>query len=176
MLRLAGPLLGLLLLAWATSGAVQVREDAAISPVASVPVLLAAGSAGSTSLGSSGTSASTTGVSLPALGSAQSLQVLRGTTDWNVQVQAVSVTGQGVLDSMTVSLVGSTTQAQVVVTLGTVTQSIGTAVALAAAGPDLQIIAAGTCLGSCSFTLQVLLAPTGSASPALAYPYTLAVT
>ncbi len=169
------PLLLVSLLAVAQAG-IQIQETVTANPAAAVPVTLAAGTGGSTTLGSSATSATTTGAVLPLFGTVQALKVLRGAADWSVQLQASGVSGQGALDSITISLVGSTTQAQVVVSLGTLTQTSGTPVTLAAAGPDVQVTASGSCLGSCTFTLQILLTPPSSTAPALTYPYTLTVT
>ena len=175
-MRLAPALAALVAMAAVAAGAVQVRETVTTSPSATIPITLAAGTAGSTTLGSSATSATTTGVSLPALGNAQALKVIHGSAAWKVQVQLVSVTGTGGLDTITVVLSGGTTQTQVAVTLGSVTQSIGTAVTLPSAGPDIQVLAAGGCVGTCTFTLRILVTPSGSSVPVLSLPYSLAVT
>lgn len=163
-------------LAVAASATLRLRQDAAITPSAKAPpITLGAGTAGSTALGSSLTSATTTGATLPVIGSAQVLKLVHGDSTYTARVEIVSVSGAGVLDSMTLSIVGPTTQAQVIVTLGSVTQSTGTAVSVPSAGPDPTIIAAGGCLGSCLFTLRIILVPSGG-GPVLSYPYSLTVT
>ncbi len=175
-MRSAPALAAIVALATLAAGAVSIQETVTTSPSAAIPVTLASGTAGSTTLGASATSATTTGVSLPGVGSAQALKVVHGAAGWQVQVQLVGVSGTGALDSMTVVLSGATTQTQVAVTLGSVTQSIGTAVALPAAGPDIQVLAAGTCVATCTFTLRILVTPSGASAPVLTLPYSLAVT
>ena len=160
----------LLLVATAAAGAVQLRETVTVSPSAlAPPVTLLAGPSGSTSLGSSATSASTTANIV--LSTLSVLKVHKVSGNWDVKVSLVSATGFGVLESATVALVGSTTQTQVVVTLGSVTQSSGATVALT--GADLTITAAGTLAVSGGLNLRVALSPQGSTEPVLEYAYTL---
>lgn len=159
------------------SGALQLRETTTANPSATIQVTLQAGTAGSTTLGTSATSASTTGATLPILnGPTNVLKVHRGSTDWDVQVKHVSLSGAGILDSMTVSLVAGSAVSQVVVALGSVTQTIGSAVTLNAANPDLTVRATGACLGTCTFGLQIILKPVGGTQPVMTYNYSLAVT
>lgn len=152
------------------SAALQLRQDVAVSPQsAAPPATLAAGSDGSTSLGTSATSA-TTSVSLPLLGSAQALQVQPGTSDWDVHMEVLSISGFGTLDSATVTLDG-VTQAQV--SLGDLVQDSGVDVLLESAGGDLVVAASGSATGT--FEMQFVLSPAGQPQPVVTYPYTLTV-
>lgn len=176
-MRLGAPLAVLLLVATVVAAGVRVEQTVTTSPAAKTPpVTLVAGSAGSTTLGSSATSATTTGVTLPVIGTAQALKLHPGAASYDARLEYVSVTGTGVLDSITLSLSSGSPAAQVIVTLGSITQTTGSAVTLTGGGSDMQLLASGTCLGTCTFTLRVILTPTGAAVPVLSYSYSLAVT
>ncbi|MCA1819627.1 MAG: hypothetical protein ABR562_07605 [Thermoplasmatota archaeon] len=174
-MRAAAALAVLALVAAASASLVQ-REDATVSPSAKAPpVTLAAGATGTTTLGTSLTSAATTRTGLPALAQ-EVLLVKKGTSGWDIRMRLNSATGFGALDSATVQLVlGATTQTQAVVTLGAVTQTIGTAVNLPSTGGDLSVKVLGTKLsaGPSTLAMTILAAPTGSTVPALSYTYTL---
>lgn len=176
-MRIGAPLAVLLLVATVVAAGVRVDQTVTTSPAAKAPpVTLAAGSAGSTTLGSSATSATTTGVTLPVLGTAQALKLQPGAASYDARLEYVSVSGTGVLDSVTLALSSGTPAPQVIVTLGSVTQTIGSAVTIPGGGSDVQLLASGSCLGTCTFTLRILLVPTGATVPVLSYSYSLAVT
>lgn len=176
-MRGLGPILVLLLVTTVVAAGVRVDQTVATSPAAKAPpVTLVAGTAGSTTLGASATSATTTGVSLPVIGTAQALKLHPGASSYNARIEYVGVTGTGVLDSMTVALSAGTPQSQIIVTLGSVTQTTGTAVTVPGGGSDVLVLASGACLGTCTFTLRIILLPTGATAPSLSYTYSLAVT
>ncbi|MEK6985985.1 MAG: hypothetical protein AABX89_06360 [Candidatus Thermoplasmatota archaeon] len=160
----------LLFVASTAMGALQLRQDVAAVPSAlAPPVTLASAASGSTSLGASATSA-TTSVSI-GLSTLNVLKVHKVTGNWDVKVSLVSASGFSVLESATVALVGASTQTQVVVTLGSVVQSIGTAVALT--GSDITITVAATLAATAALGLNVVLVPQGGSGPTLLYSYTL---
>lgn len=155
--------------------ALSVQQTVAASPTAFVPVTLAAGAVGTASIGASGTSASVTYLVLGA--SAQLLKVVEGsgTPAWNVQVKALSVTGLGPLDTVTVVLkLGTTTQTQVVASGASgITQAIGTAVTLPVSGGPVQVLASGgVAAGLAIATLQVVLTPAAGGTMVITYPLT----
>ncbi len=169
MRAILAPLAFLLVLAAAAAGALSVKESVTTNPSATaVPVTLTAGTSGTTTVGSSATSASTsaTVLALPLT----VLKVHKVSSDWDVKVSLTSATGFGVTESATVALSGTT---QVVVTLGTVTQSSGSTVALT--GSDLTITAVGLAAPTVSgvLNLKVILVPQGQTAPILSYSYTL---
>lgn len=159
-------------------GAVVQRQAVATSPAAIAPVnALAAGAVGTTTLGSSLASASTTKSGLLATPQ-EVLVVKKGATGWDVRLQYVSSSGFGALDSATVRLAGGATQVQVVIALGVVTQLTGTPVELPPTGGDLSLQVSGTKVsgGSSVLAMQVVLVPHGAAQPVVAYAYTLTLT
>jgi hypothetical protein len=176
--RLLGPVVAVLVVALAAAASIQWTQNVVTNPAATRPVSLASGTSGTTTLGSSATSASTSGATLPVIttNTIQVLKVLRGSSDWSVEVKETALAGAAGTDTMTISLVATTPTSQVLVVAGAVTQAVGPPVTLSSAGPDLQIIVGGLCVATCTFTLQILIFPVGGTSPALVYPYTLAVT
>ncbi|MEA3202346.1 MAG: hypothetical protein QOI63_12 [Thermoplasmata archaeon] len=177
MRALAALLAGLLLAGAATAAVVQ-KQAVTATPSAKVPInALAAGAVGTTTLGTSLASASTTKSGL-IVTPQEVLKVKKGASDWDVKMQYVSSSGFGSLDSATVRISGATVQNQVVVALGAVTQLSGTAVALLASGSDQSIQVSGTKVsgGSSVLTMQVQLVPHGGTQPVLAYAYTLTLT
>lgn len=177
-MRVAAALALLLLVSAATATVVQ-QEDVAVTPrAATPPVTLGAGATGTTTLGASATSASTTHTGLPVLAQ-EVLLVKKGTASWDVRVRLNSITGFGALDSATVQLVlGATTQVQGVVTLGVITQTVGTVISLPSSGSDMSVKVLGTktSAGPLVMSMTVLLAPAGSSLPAVSYTYTLTLT
>lgn len=154
------------------------KQSVAASPAAVAPVnALAAGATGTTTLGASLASATTTKSGL-LVTFQEVLKVKKGASDWDVRLQYVSSSGFGVLDSATVRLVGATTQTQVAITLGSLTQSTGTVVDLAPAGSDagVQVSGTKTSLGSLVLTLQVVLVPHGKTQPVVVESYVLTIT
>lgn len=152
-----------------------VRETVTTNPSAAIPVTLAAGAVGSATIGTSATSASVTYLTLGGSAELLKIQDSTGTPAWNVQVKAISASGFGALDSLTIVLkLGATTQTQVVVAgLSVITQSIGTAVALPDGGGPIQVLAAGgVLLGTAAVTLQVVLTPAGGGTMVITYPVT----
>ncbi|HLF15908.1 MAG TPA: hypothetical protein VI796_00525 [Candidatus Thermoplasmatota archaeon] len=166
------PTLLVLLVAGLAQGGVLLEEQVATSPSAAIPVTLAAGTSGSTTLGASATSAATT-ASLPVVGSITVLKVERATGSWSVRIEALSATGFSVLESATVTLVGATTQAQVVVTAGSLTQSTGSTVVLDGTTTTLTVLAAGTFLGTGILDMRIVLVPSAGPQPDLRYDYDL---
>ncbi len=155
----------------------SVREDIDTSVANAIPVTLASVGAGSTSLGASATSASTTGVTLPLSGSTNVLSVVHGVKSWSVTVRLVSASGLGALDNAIVAINdGTTTRNQVIVVLGVVTQSQGTALTLSSAGPNITILTSGSVVGTATYTLRVQMVPTSGTGAVLEYAYTLGVT
>ena len=177
-MRLAALALASLWLAPMAAGDVEFVLPIAVSPTVQVPVELEAGASGSTVLGASATSASTTRTGLPLFGSADVLHVLRGAASWDVHVRFVSATGFGALETVTITLVGSTSALQVAVTGNTPSQMEGTPITLAPASVDLSLLAAGSNLpgGSGVLSCMIVLVPTGSAAPVAEYPWTFTVT
>jgi hypothetical protein len=171
-------LLGTLLLAGVAAATVVQKQAVATSPAALAPInALAAGAVGSTTLGTSLASASTTKSGLIATPQ-EILKVKKGATDWDVKLSYVSSSGFGALDSATVRISGATIQTQVVIALGAVTQLSGTPVALLSTGADQSIQVSGTKLsgGSSILTMQVQLIPHSGPQPVITYPYTLTLT
>ncbi len=160
-------------MALAVAATTTHRQDLTTTPAAKAPpVTLAAGTSGSTSLGSSGTSATTSvGIGLTTL---TVLKVHKVSDNWDVKVSLGSASGFGVLESATVALVGGSAQNQVVILLGTVTQSSGSTVALT--GSDLTITVAGTVAVTGTLALNVVLVPQGGTAPVMTYSYTLTLT
>ena len=167
-MQAAAALAGLLLVALAASASIRVEERATVFPRGAVPVTLAAGAAGTTVLGESKTSASTTGAVLPLLGAVTVLSVQPGGATWTVRVRAVSVSAGA--DTMTVALAGVT---QVTVVAGALSLTTGDPVTLSSLA--LPITVSGACVLTCTFELRLLLSPPGG-GPALEYPYRLSVT
>lgn len=178
--RVAGALAALLflLLAGSASAVLVERMDVTASPSAKAPPLtLGAGASGTTTLGASLASASTSRTGLPVV-AAEVLQVKKGAASWDVRISLDSATGFGSLDSATVSIVlGATTQNQAVVTLGSVTQSTGVAISLPTSGSDLSVKVLGTktSAGPLVLAMKVVLVPTGGTGPTVSYPYTLTI-
>lgn len=180
MRRTGGAALMLILLAAALAGATTShREDVTVSPAALAPrVTLGAGATGTTTLGSSLASATTTKSGVIALGQ-EVLQIKKGTGDWDTRMNLVSATGFGTLDSVTVKeILGATTQPQVIVALGVVTQTTGTAINLLASGSDISLTLSGTKVssGSSVLTMQVIMTPHSGTQPTITYSYTLTIT
>jgi len=170
----------LCLLAVAAAGVLVQTERVTTSPSAAAPPLtLAAGATGTTTLGSSATSASTSKTGLAAT-AAEVLLVKKGSASYDVRIRLDSVSGFGALDTATVELVlGASTQVQDVVGAnGAITQSVGTAIPLPAGGSDMSVKVLGTKLsgGTSTLSMTILLAPTGASVPALSYSYTLRIT
>ncbi len=163
--------LTLVLALTAASAALTIQQDVAVSPQSGTPpATLAAGADGSTTLGSSATSA-TTSVNPPLLGSAQALLVEPGASDWDVHMEVLSISGFSVLESATVTL-GGQTQAQV--TLGSLVQDSGIDVLLDNASSDRAVQVSGD--GTGTFEMQFVLTPAGQSQPVVTYPYTLTLT
>ncbi len=163
---------GLLLLAALTVDATLViQQTVTTTPSAVIPVVLTSGGNPTTTPGTSGTSAVTTGADLPLTGSITTLQINRGTGAWSVQLRVTGASGVGLGEAATVALVGGTTEA-LVLTPSTSYPVMTSAVTLPSAGPDIVVTAAGL-LCTCTFTMQLLLFPPGATSPALTYSYTL---
>jgi hypothetical protein len=159
------------------NAAQTVREDATISLANAIPVTLQSLGAGTTTLGASATSATTTGVTLPGVGSTNVLRVVHGATAYSVSVRLVSSSGFAVTDSAIVAINdGTTTRNQVVIAAGVVTQSQGTALTLAAAGPNITVLASGVVVGTGTYTLRIQMVPTSGTGYVLEYSYTLSVT
>jgi hypothetical protein len=171
-------LLGCLLLVGMATATVAQKQAVTTNPSAKAPInALAAGSVGTTTLGSSLASASTTKSGLIATPQ-EVLKVKKGASDWDVRMQYVSSSGFGSLDSATVRIAGGTTQIQVVIALGVVTQLTGTAVALPSSGSDQSIQVSGTKVsgGSSILTMQILLIPHSGTQPVVTCTYTLTLT
>jgi hypothetical protein len=167
-----------LLLAIPADAAVQAQYSVAVPMQSKAPpLLLAAGATGTTQLGASQASATTTRATMPATVQ-EVLVVKKGESGWDVRVRVDSATGFGNLDSATVSiLVGAVSQPQVVVTAGAVTQATGTVLSLLPSGGDLSVRLVGTKLSSGPSTLQmtIVLVPTGGQGPVVSYSYSLTV-
>ncbi|HET6398761.1 MAG TPA: hypothetical protein VFH47_04335, partial [Candidatus Thermoplasmatota archaeon] len=128
-----------------------------------------------TTTGESGTSATTTGV-LPLLNAQLNvLKLQRAGGAWDARLVLTGVTGEISTDLVTVQLAGATTSTQVVVRLGE-DQTTGAPVALDAATGTVNVLTFGTCLGTCTLTMSIVLAPKGGAQPVLTYSYVLTVT
>ncbi|MEA3191522.1 MAG: hypothetical protein QOD77_2104 [Thermoplasmata archaeon] len=152
------------------AGALVQRSDITATPVSKAPpVTLAAGTSGTTTLGASATSAATT-VSI-VVGAVSPLKVHKVSGNWDVSLALVSATGFSALESVTVNLVGSSTQTQVVVVLGTATQTQGIPITLS--GADLTVTATGTAGVTGVLNLQVRMVPNGQSIPLVTYTYTL---
>jgi hypothetical protein len=177
-MRWALAALGTLLLLGVATATVVQNQAVAATPSAIAPInALAAGAVGTTTLGSSLASASTTKSGLIATPQ-EVLKMKKGASDWDVRLQYVSSSGFGSLDSATVRISGATIQNQVVIALGSATQLTGTAVALLASGSDQSIQVSGSKVssGSSVLTMQIVLLPHSGAQPVLAYTYTLTLT
>jgi hypothetical protein len=171
-------LLGGLLLAGVAAATVVQKQAVTTNPTAKAPVnALAAGAVGTTQLGGSLASATTTKSGLIATPQ-EILKVKKGASDWDVKLQYVSSSGFGALDSATVRISGIAIQSQVVIALGVVTQTTGTAVNLPSTGSDQAIQVSGTKVsgGSSVLTMQVQLIPHGGTQPIVVYAYTLTLT
>lgn len=165
------PILAAILVASGAAGALVQRNDVTTTPVSKdPPVTLAAGTSGTTTLGASGTSAATT-ATMPVVGAVSALKIHKVSGDWDVSLALVSATGFSSLESVTVSLVGGTTRTQVVVALGSATQTSGIPVTLS--GADVTVSATGTAGVTGVLVLQVRMVPSGQSAPTMAYAYTL---
>lgn len=156
-------------------GALVIQQRLTADPSAAVPATLTAGAVGTPTIGASGTSAAVTYLSLGSAATMLNVADGAGTPAWNVQVKAISVTGLGVTDSVTVVLrLGANVQTQVVATgLSGITQSIGTAITLPNGGGPIEIRASGgVLLGTATATLQVVLTPAAGGTMSLTYPVT----
>lgn len=172
-MRWAGLIAVALLLGVSAEAAVSIRHDANVTPSNAIPVTLAAGTSGTTLLGASATSASTSGI-VPGAVSLEALKVMPGAAGWRVQVRVTGTTGISGLESAIVAVVGGTTQTLTIlpgtsfpVTSGAVTLPIG--------GSPLSITIATViaCVG-CTLVLEFRIMPPSDSAPLLVYPYTLA--
>ena len=188
MTRAGLALSAVLLLALVADGALNVQQTITTNPAAAVPVTLAAIGGVNTTLGTSLTNASVgsvTAVILPILASpADVLRINRGSTNWSVQLQVTSTSGLvGGVDSVTMTMVGATTQA-VTVTSATSLPVTSSAVTLASSGTNITVRASsgvaivGGCggLGTCTITMQIIITGQGSTTPVVVYPFTLRAT
>lgn len=172
-MRLAACLATAFLLATAAQASVVVRQDLSVTPSVDIPVTLAAGTSGSTALGASATSASTTAI-VPGVVALQALRILPGATAWEVRLRATGATGITGLEAAILAVVGTTTQTLTLLP-ATAFPSTSGAVAVPAAGAPLSItIATVVACSGCSLTLEFLFTPVGGSGPLLVYPYTLA--
>lgn len=170
-------LLAVALLALPALGAAFVREDVVVPLQSNLPATLASGTSGATSFGASPTSATTATVSLPLTGNLNVLKIVHGAASLDVKVRLASASGLGVLDNVVVATTdGTTTRNQVIVTLGSVTQTTGTALLLSSSGPDVSVLASGTVLGTASLQMRVQLLAPGTNVVLSEYAYTLGVT
>lgn len=178
-MRAAACVAVLVLVAVGASAAIVQRQDVQFDSASkATPVAMAAGASGTTTLGTSLASAATTRAGLP-VSFQQVLVLQKDTTDWDVRIRLDQASGFGALDSATVQLSdGIATANQVVVSLGSVTQSIGSILTLAASGSDLSIRVVGTktSAGPLVLSMTVLVVPSGDSLPALSLPYTLTIT
>jgi hypothetical protein len=170
-LKHVGPatLAALVSLAAIVAAATSYRQDVSTTPSSKAPtVTVLAGTSGTTTLGTSGTSASTSATVLAV--PLTVLKVHKVAGNWDVKVSLGSATGFSSLESASVALSGTT---QVTVTLGAVTQSSGSTVALT--GADLTLTAVGLAAPTVSgvLNLNVILVPQGGTQPVMTYPYTL---
>lgn len=164
------PALAAILVVSGAAGALVQRSDVSTTALSKAPpVTLAAGTSGTTTLGSSGTSASTSASIV--LAAINPLKVHKVSGNWDVQLVLQSASGFSALESATVNLVGGVTQAQTIIVLGAITQTTGTAVALT--GSDLSVTVTGTSGVTGVLNLQVRLVPAGQTAPVMTYAYTL---
>lgn len=163
-----------LLLGIGAQAAVTVRHDVVATPASAVPVTLAAGTSGTTALGLSATSASTTGI-VAGVVALQALKVNGGSSAWSVQVRATGATGITGLESAIVALVGGSTQTLTVLPGSSLPLTSG-AVTLPASGLlSVTLATVVACVG-CTLTLEFRITPSGASGPLLVYPYTLTTT
>lgn len=183
----AGPLLGLLLaLALMVDAGLFVQQTVTTTPAATVPVTLAAIGGVNTVLGASLTNASvgaTTPLPLPILAlPADALRIVRGSANWTVHLR-ISGASLSAGDSVTVSLFNGTSTG-LTVTPATSLPTTSSPMTLSSTGSNLTVRAAsgipvlGGCggLGSCTLTMQILLAPAAGGGPVISYPFTLRAT
>jgi hypothetical protein len=183
--------LGLLLAAaFIADGSLLMQQNVTTNPSAGVPVTLAAIGGVNTVLGTSLTNASvgpTTAVTLPLLAAPASvLTIQRGSANWTVQIKVTATSGLvGGVDSVTMSLVGATTQS-VTVTSATALPATSSSVSLLGSsfgGTNITVKAAsgvavvGGCggLSTCTLTMQIVITG-GGGSPVATYAFSLRAT
>lgn len=178
-LRVSAVLALLLLVAGAAAGGVLLRQDVeADLHSQAAPATLAAGSTGTTTIGTSQASATTSASALALAASTNILDIDRNAQDWSVRVEAISISGFGVLDTATVRLTdGTDTATQVTVDGGSLTQTTGTTLDLLATTDPLEIMAsaAKSSLNDNVIEMDIVLTGAGG-NPELRYPYTLTIT
>lgn len=178
----AAPVVVAVLLLTGAAASVFLQQTIQAEPAAGTPpATLAAGTDGSTTLGASATSATTTLGSLIIVGtfSGDVLEIVPGGRDLNVQVELLSenaVTG----DSLNLELTdGVTTLLQVDVSSGVIDQAIGTALQLDAGGGNMVVHVSGTealMSSDTVYTLQVVLTPVSGGGSEARYDHTLTIT
>jgi hypothetical protein len=165
-------LLAPLLLLGASAGLVA-RHDAAVAPAARTPpASLSATLLGSTTLGLSGTLATTTYT--PAIVPVELLALSGGPSTWSVRAQFVSYTGGGALDTTRLRLCDPPAACllQVVITGTTPTQTTGSPITLDPSETDVRVQLEATKVSIGPAVLVVHLVFSGP-GVSYAYRYTL---
>lgn len=177
MSRLAPALAGMLVVLVVADADTLITQDVATDTEAvAPPVEVAPGGSGTTTVNAAGTAADTVYSAL-SVAQVDVLSLTGGAGDWDIRVELVLAAGFDVLDSATVLLTdGTSTEAQVVVSLGAVTQTIGTPIEADAGG--LEILVAGTKLsaGNSTLQMQVVVDLVGSSATQVRYDYSLVLT
>jgi len=165
----------LVLLAPLAMGAVSLRQDVTTNlGVQTAFAQLTGGDIGSTSIGASGTSATVTLNSLPLLTANDILRLDSTNSAWSVKAQLVSQSGWGATESITISLAdGLLTESQIVISLGSVTKTVGNLVDLPVGSTDTEVRVIG--VGTGSITFDLVLQPDSQPGPTLRYSVTLTV-
>jgi hypothetical protein len=158
------------------AAALSLTQGIATTPMAKGPEdTLLAGDAGTTVLGASGTSATT---SLAVAAFAQSvLRIHAVSGDWSIRILCSAPAGFGASDSATVGLEGTALSDQCVVANGVLTQASGTPIDHAV-GTDLAVTLQGSKAsgGTSSLTMTIVLVHAGGGAISLAYTCTLSLT
>jgi hypothetical protein len=154
------------------AAAMSLTQGIATTPMAKgAEETLLAGDAGATALGASGTSASTSLVSVtPSAQFVLRIHAVTGT--WSVHILCSAV-GFGASDSITVRLEGATLSDQCLVSNGGLAQASGTSIGHAVGG-DLRVTVLGSKMtgGASTLTMVLVLVHAGGAI-SFAYPYAL---
>jgi hypothetical protein len=189
MRGLARAILAVALLAWAVDASLLLRQDANISPSASIPAVFASNDGITTILGTDATSATVNDLVLLLATTADTLRIAsQSNVDWSVQLTILSATGLQaqslplvVGDNLIIGITNGTAQTVTLTSATTYPQTTGF-VTLAPGGPQLNITARNTAIAgcggasnSCTVTMQALFTPSPTSGPAprLAYNYTL---
>jgi len=157
-------------------GGSVLRSDVTVAPAAgAAPATLAATSVGTTTVGLSATSASTS--YSPALFAQDLLDVDGDGHDWSVRLEILSLSGGGALDSVTLRLCDppASCLTQVTVSGTSITKTTGLPVTLETGEMDVTVQSTATkvSLGALVLELQLVFTPPGGSAPEFRYDYTV---